>query len=282
MVQMARQDDSRGYDPDYLGVAVPTPVPGEKILGDVLVWEGGTVLPYTHFSLAMSVSRRFAYWVAWNIDGGALKKLSRANLDFTKDPRIPAGVQLGNELYSGNRLDRGHLARRADLTWGKPEEAQQGNIDSFRYTNVAPQMDDFNQSRRHGLWGRLEDALYEDVQVDDLRVCVMAGPVFNGDDQVYRGVRLPREYWKVLAYCRDGILADRAFLLTQDLDPLRALMAVDEFRLYQVEPAELEERTGLVFPAVLHTAGIQAASMAGALARAAERSPLSGAADIRW
>lgn len=89
-------------------------------------------------------------------------------------------------------------------------------------------MDDFNQSRQQGLWGRLEDALYEDVRVDDLRACVMAGPVFGDDDQTYRGVGLPREYWKVLAFCRDGQLNVRAFLLTQNLNPLQALMAVDD------------------------------------------------------
>ena len=96
-------------------------------------------------------------------------------------------------------------------------------------------MDDLNQSSRQGVWGRLEDALYEDVEVDGLRVYVIAGPVFRADDQVYRGGGLPREFWKILAYCRDGDLAVRAFLLTQDLDPLGALMALDEFRLYQVD-----------------------------------------------
>ncbi|MGV8857428.1 DNA/RNA non-specific endonuclease [Rhodoglobus sp.] len=92
---------------------------------------------------------------------------------------VPTAAILGNELYVRNPLDRGHLARRADLTWGELGDAQQANRDSFSFTNIAPQMDDFNQSSRQGLWGRLEDALYEDVDVDDLRVSVMAGPVFS-------------------------------------------------------------------------------------------------------
>ena len=278
MVQELGEGARPGYDQDFLGVMIAAPEPGERILADILVWGSQTVLPYTHFSLVMSVSQRFAYWVAWNIDGGALKKLSRANLGFSRDPRIPAAAQVGNELYAGNRLDRGHLARRADLTWGSLGEAQQANADSFSYTNIAPQMDDFNQSRQQGLWGRLEDALYEDVEVDDLRVSVMAGPVFHDDDQMYRNVRLPREYWKVLAYCCGGALRVRAFLLTQDLDPLQAVMAVDEFRLYQVELAELEERTGLIFPAVMHAGTTRPA----ALATAGERKPLSEAANIHW
>lgn len=172
-----------GFDPDFLHHTVDFPKPSEAIRGDLLVWEGGTVLPYTHFSLTVSISRRFAYWVAWNIDGGVLKRLSRRGISFALDPRIPADAQIGNDLYAGNRLDRGHLARRADLTWGPMEEAVEANTDSFTYTNIAPQMEDFNQSGRQGLWGRLEDALYEDLEIDSLKVSVMAGPVFGDDDQ---------------------------------------------------------------------------------------------------
>ncbi|MGP5220472.1 DNA/RNA non-specific endonuclease [Arthrobacter rhombi] len=150
------------------------------------------------------------------------------------------------------------------------------------YTNITPQMEDFNQSGRQGLWGRLEDALYEDVEIDSLRVSVMAGPAFGDDDQVYRGVGIPREYWKLLAYCRDGTLHVAAFLLTQDLDRLRALMAWDEFRLYQVSLAELQERTGLVFAAALHEADGYAQESAGRVSSAVEHPPLEDAADIHW
>ena len=44
-------------------------------------------------------------------------------IPFIKDPRLPANTQVGNELYETNRLDRGHIARRADLTWGSMPEA---------------------------------------------------------------------------------------------------------------------------------------------------------------
>lgn len=267
-----------GYDSEFLGVELAVPVPTAAILDDVLRWEGGTVLPYTHFSLAMSVARRFAYWVAWNIDGGALKRLSRANLSFATDPRIPSSAQIGNELYVRNPLDRGHLARRADLTWGELGDAQQANRDSFSFTNIAPQMDDFNQSSRQGLWGRLEDALYEDVDVDDLRVSVMAGPVFQESDQIFRGVALPREYWKALAYCHAGELVVRSFVLTQSLDPLESVIALDEFRVYQVTVADLERRTGLVFSQRMHSADLSEGDSVGA----PPRRPLARTRDIRW
>lgn len=266
----------RGYDPDFLGLPIVAPVAAGAVLSDLLRWAGGTILPYTHFSLAMSSTRHLAYWVAWNIDGGDLKKLSRAGIDFVNDPRIPDSAQIGNELYRGNRIDRGHLARRADVTWGSLGDAERANVDSFHYTNIAPQMDDFNQSSQQGLWGRLEDALYEDVRVDNLRVSVVAGPVFRDDDVEYRGVAIPREYWKVLAYRRSGILAGRAFLLTQTLDPLRTIAALDKFHVYQLSLAELEERTGLIFAPSLQS------DQFAEVVNWRERDPLAAQADIRW
>ena len=65
-------------------------------------------------------------------------------------------------------------------------------------------MDDFNQSAKDGVWGRLEDAVFADVDVEDLKVSVFGGPVFADDDRVYRGVQLPREYWKVIAFGEAG------------------------------------------------------------------------------
>ncbi len=140
-------------------------------------------------------------------------------------------------------------------------------------------MDDFNQSSQDGLWGRLENALFEDVDVDDLRVSVFGGPVFHDDDRMYRGTALPREYWKLVAFTENGVLRARAFLLTQNLDQLRALLDLDEFRVYQITLAELEERTKLKFPDTLHTADTPVATTRQA---PGDRKPLDRIADIHW
>ncbi len=266
-----------GYDSSFLGVPVPAPVPGATLLPDVArTVDGDTVVEHVHFSLQMSASRRFALWVAWNIDGGALKALSRKGQRFVRDPQIAEHLQVGDELYAGNRLDRGHIARRADLVWGSLPVAKRANRDSFCFTNIAPQMDDFNQSARDGVWGRLEDAVFAEVDVEDLRVSVFGGPVLAADDRVYRGVGIPREFWKVLAFREEGALRARAFLLTQSLDDL-AVLHLDEFRVFQVTLPELEARTGLRFPDVLRAADtIALPESAGA------REPLGSVAEIRW
>ncbi|HEX6346774.1 DNA/RNA non-specific endonuclease [Umezawaea sp.] len=268
---------SAGYDADFLGTRVEAPALTASTKDDALLVGGTERIDYTHFSLAMSKSRRFALWVAWNVDGGSIQKLDRSGIPFVKDTRLPAESQVGDELYRNNRLDRGHLARRADLLWGSKAAARRANTDSFCFTNIAPQRDDFNQSARDGLWGRLEDALYADVEVDDLRVSVSGGPVFGGDDRVFRGVALPREFWKVITFAEAGVLRTSAFLLTQNLDQLEAL-DLDEFRVFQVTIAELEQRTGLKFDQVLHDAQV----VAPEVLEAADRAPLSSTDEIRW
>ncbi|GAA1875922.1 hypothetical protein GCM10009715_23300 [Paeniglutamicibacter psychrophenolicus] len=197
-------------------------------------------------------------------------------MNFTKDPRLPEAAQTGNELYAGNRLDRGHIARRAGRLWGQLPEANQANWDSFYYTNTTPQMDDFNQSSRDGPWGRLEVALHEDIAVDGLRVSVFGGSVVHEDDRIHRGAALPREYWKLVAFTDYGTPKARAFLPTQDLVQLRALPDLDEFRDFQATLAELEARTRNHFPGDLHTAGIPATRTPG------DRMPPDTAADIHW
>jgi endonuclease G len=214
--------------------------------------------------------------VAWNIDGAGLVKLSRTGINFVKDPRVPADVQTGDELYSGNRLDRGHIARRADLVWGQPDEAARANKDSFYFTNITPQMDDFNQSSKNGVWGRIEDAVFADVDVDRLKVSVFGGPVLQDDDRGYRGIRLPREYWKIIAFVEQGQLKSRAFLLTQNLIQVEAL-ELDEFRVFQVAVTEIEERTSLQFADTLRQADTLVVPES-----VGDRRPLGDPWDIQW
>ncbi|WP_228815084.1 DNA/RNA non-specific endonuclease [Nocardia cyriacigeorgica] len=263
-----------GFDVDFLGTRVDLPELDPALVDDTVTLDGSPVLTYTHFSLALSKSRRFARWVAWNIDGSDVKRLGRNGIDFTLDPRIPAEYQAGNELYRDNRIDRGHIARRADLLWGPRPEAEQANRDSFYYTNITPHMDDFNQSGRNGIWGQLEDAVFADVDLDNLRVTIIAGPIFHDDDRSYRGFRIPREFFKIITYITNGRLHSRAFLLTQNLDQLEAL-DLDEFRTYQVTVTEIEKRTQLTFPETIRTSDSTTETTT-------QPTPLDTVEGIRW
>lgn len=239
-----------GYNPQFLpGVEVPLPGESDAVKADYARTRSGqSVRDYTHFSLAMSASRRFARWVAWNIDGMAIAKLPRKGIRFTLDEAYEPNHQVGEELYSDNRLDRGHIARRADLIWGAVEVARQANIDSFFFTNITPQLDAFNQEAKQGLWGALEDAIFDDVEVDDLRVSLIGGPIYKPTDLLYRDVLVPRSFFKVIAYVEAGALRAKAFVLTQDdLEENLEALGLEEFKVFQIPLRDLETATELTF-----------------------------------
>ncbi|MGK9148018.1 DNA/RNA non-specific endonuclease [Plantibacter flavus] len=251
-----------GYDSSFLelseSVALPTPT-------DAVAAAALRPLTYTHFSVLLDPDRRLAAATGVNIDGATLRDLGRGD-DWHLDDRVPASEQAGPELYARNDLDRGHLVRRRDPVWGDIDEARRANVDTFSYTNAAPQAAEFNQSLE--LWNGLEDLVLEYASVNRLRLSVFTGPVFADDDPVYRGVRIPRQFWKVAAWSSAGALSAGAlsasgYLLDQtpqlddiDLSSLRAAGEPDTppplgpFRTFQVPIVDLAEVTGLGFGAL--------------------------------
>jgi endonuclease G, mitochondrial len=244
-----------GYAETFLGEAIAVPQAAtDAVKDDLLEIDGLTIIHYTHFSLAMSRARRFARWVAWNVDGSALQRFSRSGIKFIKDPKLPADAQVGDELYRDNPLDRGHIARRADLLWGTEAEARKANTDSFFFTNITPQHEAFNQSAASGIWGALEDAIFADVDVADLRVAVMGGPILSESDPIYRKTQLPKQFWKTIYFRETGDSAIQAkgYVLTQAdlLNSLNNLEALElpDFSVFEVPIASIGQMTGLLLP----------------------------------
>ena len=252
----ARSDLRNGFDPDFLPFRVPDVQFTDVLTGDLARLDGDREIRYCHFSVWLSKSRRFPRVVAWNIDGAKIKKVSRTGIRFAKDER--GGLdqfQIGDELYSDNPIDRGHLARRADLCWGSVTEANQANRDSFFFSNITPQHQRFNQGQRHGIWGRLEDAIFEDVKVADLKISLLGGPILKKGDPSVRDIPIPIEFWKLVAYRDDADDTDkvRAFILTQRnlLDDVidTESLELDEFQVFQVPLTRIQTEAGIRFTA---------------------------------
>ncbi len=246
---MAAAPVPSGYDPAFLGVPAPLPVPQQ------LVRE----LAYTHFTVLLDPARRLAATTGVTIDGAALQDLDRVD-DWHLDPRVRAQEQTGEQVYAGNDLDRGHLVRRRDPVWGPPAVARTANEQTFTYPNAAPQAAQFNQSRL--LWAGLEDYVLEHARTYRQRLCVFTGPVLAADDPPYRGVQIPRRFYKIAAWATgaaDGPeqLAATGYLLDQtpELPDLPAATARAElageppplgpYRTYQVPIADIATVTGL-------------------------------------
>jgi endonuclease G len=240
-------EDRTGYQDDFLqDFPVPLPTPTGGTGRDVLQIQGveGNRLDYQHFSVVMSRSRKIAMFVAVNIDGKASKSIQRENDVWSLDGRIPIEAQIGEDLYSANDLDRGHLVRREDPNWGSMEEAGIANEDTFHFTNCSPQMAAFNQRT----WLGLETYVLQEARVDKDRITVFTGPVFGARDPEYRDVKIPLAYWKVIAFINeDGRPSATAYMIDQkqELKTLEATFGV--YKTYQRSVRQIEQLTGLDF-----------------------------------
>jgi endonuclease G, mitochondrial len=253
MVDSVNQVERAGFDESFIGVDVPLPElapASRRIDPGGAGGEGDSILRYEHFTIAMSPSRKLAYFVAVNIDGARTIDIGpRGDDKWIFDTRIPEEQQMGDWLYDDNDFDRGHLVRRLDPVWGDSrEEALRAEADTFHFTNCAPQHWRFN--RRREFWQGIETYILDNTEVHDLRISLFTGPILADDDPPMEGTLVPRDYWKVVAMRkRDGTLAAAAYVLSQgELLKVRAEEFVfGEYKAFQVRVSEVEERTGLRF-----------------------------------
>lgn len=245
--------DRDGYVSGFLGPNLPLPKLGRWAKDAVAVKGRGKQkqheLKYRHFSVAQSASRKLPIFTAVNIAGAEARRAFRADDKWFIDMRIPEDLQLGNEIYRSNELDRGHMVRRLDPVWGSKEHAAQANEDTFHYVNAAPQHKNLNQKE----WNDLEEYILDNAKVKNLKVSVFTGPIMRDADQDYRGlVKLPQEFWKiaVLVNADTDELSAAGYVLSQGemlKDITEAAFVFGEFRTYQILISAIEEATGLSF-----------------------------------
>lgn len=244
-----------------------------------------TELRYDHYSVVMSRRRRMCFLSAVNIDGALSKKSKRVGWKW--DPRIPRKRQIMNECY-GNppKFSRGHMTRREDPGWGKTAAvAKRGNEDSMHVTNATPQMQAFNAP----IWLELEDYALDHTKEDRMRVSVFTGPYFADDDPTMHGVRIPRAFWKIIAFIHDetGELCATGY----EMDQSDSLPAAEEEFVFgpltsshlnvamQVPIRSIEARSGLGFGRLVEVDPLAEAREAmGEEARV----PLLGVGQIRF
>lgn len=247
--------DRDGYNAKFLGAGenVALPSLNNELSDDLIKFvEDGRErfeLRYRHFSVAMSRSRRLCRFSAVNIDGTNPRTAARGGWRF--DPRIPQDLQILKECYGVEpKFSRGHMTRREDPVWGPPAMAAQGNEDSMHATNVVPQMQPFNA----GVWLALENYALQHARKDGMKISVFTGPFLEDDDPIRFDIKIPRAFWKIIAFMHDDTnkLCATAYTMSQE-DFLRE----EEFVFGQHETAQtsiesIEARTGLNFGVLAH------------------------------
>jgi endonuclease G len=258
----------RGYDADFLGVAVPLPEALDLALVAKLE-DGGHVVPYHHFSLVMHKQRRLALFAAANVDAAPARKQPEPGHDYTRkglsglgdgdierwfeDPRLRGTDQLPDRFFEKDNkaFDKGHLVRRDDVAWGRTfAEVRAANGDTYHTTNCSPQIAGFNRSDHDLNWGALEDVIFKQAKTE--RYCLFSGPVLAEDDPQFLGVdslgkvtvQIPRTFWKVVVAVQDGALRSYGFELKQDLSatPLIEFAVPDHWKDSQIALTDLEAK----------------------------------------
>ncbi len=246
----------RGYDPEFLGHTVPLPDFSPSLQGFVLEQPelmNGVLANYHNYTVAMHRQLRTPLFAALNIDQDKLKHVQRSD-NWRIDTRIGAENQLNNDYYVSNPWDRGHLARRSSAAWGNSgREAKHASDDTFFYSNACLQHENFNQDE----WLALEDWVLDLTLDSTNKISVISGPIF-GDfarsitPQGRPTALIPSGFFKVVLYSNQQNELDvRAFIMMQDEEALRDKRGkhLFNFQRYQVSITEIEEKTGLIFPA---------------------------------
>ncbi|CAN7594715.1 DNA/RNA non-specific endonuclease [Variovorax paradoxus] len=266
--------DREGYQEDFLGDGAEVPLPSvEAQASDLLKYDNGDkkdfVLRYEHYSVVLSKKRRMCFFSAVNIDGKLSKKSARVAWKW--DPRIPKEQQIMNECY-GNppKFSRGHMTRREDPGWGDAGTAKRGNEDSMHVTNTTPQMQAFNAP----IWLALEDYALQHARDDDMKISVFTGPYFKQNDPVMYGVKIPRSFWKVIAFIHDEtrVLCATGYEMSQ----VNQLQPEEEFVFGPFQSPQLGSATQVSIASIEQKAGLGFGGLADADPFAADYEAVDG------
>ena len=137
-----------------------------------------------HHALVISYNEEHeqANWVAHKIN----KKIIDGNVSRTNNFRVDSQIETGSSeekdyflktklpsgkyTYDGFGYDRGHLAPSADFKWSKTALS-----DSYFYSNMSPQLPEFN---RKG-WANIEGFLRSYVYENETDLLVVTGPFYH-------------------------------------------------------------------------------------------------------
>ena len=171
---------------------LPTLLPGEEVI--------------MHAAMALVYNEEYeqASWVAHIILPDVVSGMAGRSNDFRPDPLIKTGSAVerdylikdtlanGTYKYDGFGFDRGHLAPSADFRWSKKALSE-----SFYYSNMSPQVADFNRDS----WAKLEDLLRAYVQEKKVPLYVLTAPLLRPNlPKIERGVNhvaIPVYYYKI-------------------------------------------------------------------------------------
>lgn len=164
----------------------------------------GQIVEHAAMILSYNEAHEQANWVEHIIlPAITAGSVSRTN-NFRGDPLIESGTAVEADYflktmkvdstfaYDGFGYDRGHMAPSADFKWSKIALSE-----SYFYSNMSPQVGDFNRLK----WAELEGWLRGYVEANGTHLIIVTAPVLQDDlaviERVVNKISIPKYYIKV-------------------------------------------------------------------------------------
>lgn len=203
------------------------------------------LIEHEGFALLYDTKTLCPRWVAWELTAEETRgRVSRQNVDFKEDSKVPKEYQVASWDYNGGGYGRGHMCPAGDMKWS--QEAMQ---DCHYMTNICPQTAELNKT----WWEHLERACRQWARQEGA-VQIVCGPIFSENPKHFgkkHRMAVPRAFYKVVLSLKKGNEKAIGFFYTNDdaIQPMEdAVRSVDDIeRLTGIDffsslPDEQEDR----------------------------------------
>lgn len=213
-----------------------------------------------NYALEWDNTKRHANWVAFTFDTTTSADNVKRTDAWSVDPKLPAEMQVQESDHKNDGFDKGHLCASEDRVYLK-----EANDQTFYYSNISPQLNDFNG----GFWRKLEtrvqtwgrstaDGVYDKVYVTkggtlnkllkNFKGTTVNGgtPTTDANGFTIHGLACPEYYFMAVLSQKDDVFHAIAFLVPHK-EGMTENPSSDELKEYVVSVDKLEEETGIDF-----------------------------------
>lgn len=213
-----------------------------------------------NYALEWDNTKRHANWVAFTFDTTTSADNVKRTDAWSVDPKLPAEMQVQESDHKNDGFDKGHLCASEDRVYLK-----EANEQTFYYSNMSPQLKDFNG----GFWRKLEtrvqtwgrstaDGVYDKVYVTkggtlnkllkNFKGTTVNGgtPTTDANGFTIHGLACPEYYYMAVLSQKDDVFHAIAFLVPHK-EGMTKNPSFDELKEYVVSVDKLEEETGIDF-----------------------------------
>ena len=213
-----------------------------------------------NYALEWDNTKRHANWVAFTFDTTTSADNVKRTDAWSADPKLPTEMQVQESDHKNDGFDRGHLCASEDRVYLK-----EANKQTFYYSNISPQLKDFNG----GFWRKLEtrvqtwgrstaDGVYDKVYVTkggtlnkllkNFKGTTVDGgtPTTDANGFTIHGLACPEYYYMAVLSQKDDVFHAIAFLVPHK-EGMTENPSSDELKEYVVSVDKLEEETGIDF-----------------------------------